>query len=172
MPQHFYIKSEIPGNYTPQNLCMPIVKYQLGYGYAVQLHRAFTALSVDSRPDWQQLNASANFREDGKDLLSGPTGVRGMSTVRWMLCGWRLLDICLWASKTYTEEGTRITGWQILQAVCVQKPVWTSNYLSSTTAPCKAHSWGAFCFSQPSLWRHEHRLTLAPILHPQRLTVV
>lgn len=36
----------------------------------------------------------------------------------------------------------------ILQALCVQKFVWTANYLSSTTAPCKAHS--VRCFLLPS----------------------
>lgn len=82
MPQRLYIKSEIPENYTPQNLCMPIFKYQLLYDYAVQLHGAFTALSADGGPDRRQLDASARFGEDGKDPLTGPTGARGMSAVR------------------------------------------------------------------------------------------
>lgn len=42
--------------------------------------------------------------------------------------------------KDVHRRGDRDNRVTVLQALRVQKSVWTSNYPSSTTAPCKAHS--------------------------------
>ena len=62
----------------------------------------------------------------------------------------------------YTEEGTRITGWQSCR-LCVFRSLSSLPTISAQLLLLiKLTLWGAFCFSQPSVWVRKHILTFAP----------
>lgn len=81
--------------------------------------------------------------------------------------GWTIFVSLLFLDfKDYTEEVTRITGWQSCK-LCVSKSLSGLPATSAQPLPfIKLTLCGAFDFSQPSLWVCKHTGTFAPTQNP------